>query len=176
VTPRHGIVLIVAGAALCLVGLVGGFVFADDGAPSAEPTTTEATSTTSTTEDPADLVDQAAVEGFYDLFQTAVQTGDADTLYARLHPAVLDLYGADQCRAFIDAGFDNPDLTFEVVSVGPLEPWVWERDGRTVDVGDAVALQLVQRTLANPDPAPQEAHVALVDGEIRWFTDCGDPL
>jgi hypothetical protein len=44
-----------------------------------------------------------------------------------------------------------------------------------VDIADAVAVQLVQRTAASSDPPAQEAHLALVDGEIRWFTDCGEP-
>jgi hypothetical protein len=44
-----------------------------------------------------------------------------------------------------------------------------------VEIADAVAVQLVQRTPANPDPPAQEAHLALVDGEVRWFTDCGEP-
>ena len=26
------------------------------------------------------------------------------------------------------------------------------------------------------DTGRQEDHLALVDGEMRWFTDCGDPL
>lgn len=183
-TPRTGLTVAAIGVALCLVGLVGGFVFAeDDGGSSGAPSTTTSPSTTSsstssstTTTDPATLVDLASVQEFYDLFELAVQGGDGDVLYDRLHPAVFELYGEQQCRTFIDAGFDNPELEFEAQAVGPLEPWTWERDGRSVEVGDAVAVQLLQRTPAVPDPAPQEAHLALVDGEIRWFTDCGEPI
>ena len=187
-SPRTGLWVAAAGVALCVLGLIGGFVFAEDDEPTvsgattttattaADETTTSASSSTTTTVDPAELVGLDDVRAFYELFEEAVQTGDGDDLHARLHPAVFELYGEEQCRAFVDAGFDNPDLGFEAQSVGPLGPWTWERDGRSVAVADAVAVQLVQRTPANVEPAPQEAHVALVDGELRWFTDCGEPL
>jgi hypothetical protein len=109
----------------------------------------------------------------YAVLERAFQAGDGDVLFARLDPAVLDAYGADQCRDFL-AAVKQTDVRLEVTDVGTPETWTYgERDGFEVRVHDAVPLEVTQTTPSGRSAI--EAHVHLVDGTFRWFTDCGTP-
>lgn len=128
--------------------------------PAPASTTTPAPASTTTTlprEDPAGFVADLAA---------ALAAGDTAYLEARLHPAVVSLYGADACRATL-SGASAPDRELTVAAVGEPGRWEWVIDGRTTPVDDAVAVTLADGS---------EIHVAYVGTELRWFTDCGEPL
>ncbi|WP_436794822.1 hypothetical protein [Actinospongicola halichondriae] len=182
-TPRTGPALIVAGVVLVVGGLVGGFVFAEesgDEVETASTTTTTVTTTTTTvtttTFDRASLIDHEAVAAFYGVFVDAVHVHDVGTLIDRLHPVVFELFGEEQCLDFVGQRFNNPELSMEVVEVGPPETWTWEIDGRTVDVDDTVTVTLIQIEEVDGAPATMEVHLALDGDDVAWFTDCGDPI
>lgn len=170
-TRRAALAMIAGGVVLVVVGIVGGFVFADDGDDDAPI----ATATTSSTSSTVATADAETPEELYTLLEEAFRSGDADTLFARLDRAVLDAYGADQCRGYLD-GVEQPELEIDVVAVGEPEVWAFgERDGLAIRVEDAIPVELVQ-TVDGTASAPQEAHVRRVGDELRWFTDCGDPI
>ena len=169
---RTGLWLMVVGAVLVLGGIVGGFVFAEDGDGTAEPNATSSADTsTTTTDEPS----RETAADLYALLERAFADDDDATLLARLDPAVLETYGDAQCRAYLE-GLAPPGPTFEVVGVGEPAPWDYgERDGRQILVEDAIAVDLL---VTNPgaEPTAQVAHVRYDGSELRWFTDCGEPL
>ena len=147
--------------------------------PTLAPTLTPApTSLPAPTPTPAPTVSAPGVETetpeeFLALWVDAMHDRDAAFLFVRLHPAVLERYGADACRPYLDQVID-PQITLSVLAAGDPEPWVWEMDGRStlIEAAHPVEVEMVSRG----QTVRQVMHVALVDGVQHWFTDCGEPL
>ena len=59
---------------------------------------------------------------------------------------------------------------------GVLAPAVWEyaTDGQSTPIPDAITVSA--SVTANGATETRELHVAMVDGEVRWLTDCGTPI
>ncbi len=113
------------------------------------------------------------VETFFTVFNSSFVTQDADFLYNQLHPAVLDRYGADQCRAYLESVVTTP-LEIANFTVTDFGTWVWERDGVSTTVPDTFTIEGV--AIAQGESAETELHLAVrPDGSIGWFTDCGEP-
>jgi hypothetical protein len=122
----------------------------------------------------ADTADDETPAELYSLLERAFRAGDGDALYARLDPAVLDAYGAEQCHDYL-AAVKQLDVKLEVTTVGAPETWTYgQRDGFEVEVRDAIPLEVTQTTPSGPSAI--ESHVHRVDHQLRWFTDCGNPL
>lgn len=179
-TPRAGLGLVVIGAVLVAVGLAGLLTSGDDDdddrvAPTTtttEAATTAATGEATTTDAPAPA---ETPEELYALLEIAFVTGDGDTLFARLDPAVIDVYGDAQCRTFV-AGLQQPELEFEVLEVHDPAPWDFgERDDLAVPIDGAIQVDLVA-IIGGQRGQVTEAHVRYAGAELRWFTDCGTPL
>ena len=116
---------------------------------------------------------EETVYEFTDQWVDAIQTGDTSFLLARLHPELLKIYGSDQCEDYF-LRVTDPTLELEVLNVGDLQSWTWERDGRSVYVPSAYEVDVnlstqtyVTTTVAHY--APNER------GLLLWFSDCGDP-
>jgi hypothetical protein len=109
-------------------------------------------------------------EQFLAALQRAQREGDAAFLLARLHPAVIERYGEDACRAGV-AKPPDPTSTFAVVKVDHTGPWDYTSDGRTTTIADTVFV-VANRVAQGQEQAQVEVHVAPVHGEQRWFTDC----
>jgi hypothetical protein len=118
-----------------------------------------------------DLV--AAVGALYARLVPAIRANDVATLTALLHPATIERYGEAACRTYF-AALRDPTFNVVVHSVAAPAPWIWDRDGRSTTIPDALAVQA--DLTANGTTSAQEIHVAPVGGELRWFTDCGTPL
>jgi len=102
-----------------------------------------------------------------------VRNGAADALFDALHPAVLQVYGADACRAYLGTLSDST-FAIEAGSIsGPLD-WTWQTDGKAVAVTDAYAISGMVTSAGKTSAST--FHVAIAQGATRWFTDCGDPL
>ncbi|MBI2169665.1 MAG: hypothetical protein HYU28_09250 [Actinobacteria bacterium] len=176
---RLGTVLMIAGAALAAVGAIG--LVSDDGdskpAPAATPTgevttSTSRATTTSTTEAAAPTTEEL-VSAFYEVFGAAFREAETDFLFERLHPEVIALYGEDQCRAFIEKVPDN--RSFEILEVHNPAPWNYgEREGREIPIEDAIQVDVIQRI--DDRDTQLDSHLAVVGDEVRWFTDCGEPI
>jgi hypothetical protein len=158
------------GAVALLAGVVGLLVDRDP-APGDEVSVaaTSASSSTSTT-----LVSTTSIlavetpQAFYDAFAAAMQAGDVDVLVGRLHPTTFDRYDDATCRAYLAAVIDA-DFTAAVTGTAPPARWSWTTDGLERDIDDAIAVRVRIAT------GEQETHLAPVDGQLRWFTDCGNP-
>ena len=124
-------------------------------------------------EEPSAHPDTELVETFTTDLVDAMQSQDVTFLFDRLHPAVLDIYGADACQAYLGsiAGYSN----IGVLQLSGPGDWVFERDGTSTPIQDAYTIE-ANFTLPEGQVNPAVAHFALMDGEMSWFTDCGDPL
>ena len=110
---------------------------------------------------------------FFDLFNAAQGAGDSARMFEMLHPTVLELYGEAACIDYL-ASIVNTEVSIEVLNAVEIGQWVFERDGQTLSVADALS---VQANLHNGgDVSQTELHLALrPDGTLGWFTDCGEP-
>ena len=166
-----------AGVVIAAAGVVGQVTSDGDDAATgvasqstSTTTTTDASSTTTTAAPTTTTVPPAAA--FVPELVAAIRAGDNDFKYARLHPAVIDRYGEAICRAGLSPA--QPDFVMDVVSVGPPEAWDWVTDGVTTTIPDTIPVTV--RRIGDDGTTLVEAviHLADVEGEIRWFTDCGD--
>ena len=132
-----------------------------------EPTTAPTAAATTTTGAPAETPQQ-----FLTLLGDAIAVGGGPFLMERLHPAVIERYGADQCATSV-ASTPDPAVKFEVVSFGQPETYAWTTDDLTTDIPDTLTVAVTRTSSAGSGPAV--VHITLVDGTYRWFTDCGDP-
>ncbi len=100
-------------------------------------------------------------------------TTDVDTLMARLHPEVLARYGADQCRAYV-ATQGDASFGLALVATTELEAWNYATDDVSTEVPDTFTATVDQSRAG--DTSRRDIHFAYVEGEIRWFSDCGTPV
>lgn len=185
-------ILMLVGAALVSLGLVGRFALGDDGGeagvgsppPAVEPgegtgVTDPAVSAPIPSEEPSPTPEPVpelaeTPEEFFALWTEAVRSEDDAFLLARLHPSVLEIYGRPQCRAQIATLEAAPGFDVTVRRVRGPEPYEYAPDDQSVTVQDAFTLALTFSSSTGTDR--QQGHLALVGDEMRWFTDCGDPL
>lgn len=99
--------------------------------------------------------------------------GDSVLLYARLHGEVIERYGASQCQLYLErvAGSIS-DL--EVLSTTFPVVFHYSTDDLETALPDAVSLNI--RFQAQNQTTEGEMHTVEENGEMRWFTDCGEPL
>ena len=157
---KLGGALVVAGGVLASVGVAG--MALDGGGEARSAATPAPTSTTA---------EEETVEGFLDRLGEAMGAGDAAFLVEGLHPAVLDLYGRDACLAAMEG---LAPVRFRVRSVGEPEIYGWVSDGVRREIPDALTVRVRART--DVGAVIRDVHLARVDGELRWLTDCGDPI
>jgi hypothetical protein len=117
---------------------------------------------------------EARIRAFFATFVPAIRTADVETLLALLHPVSLQRYGEARCRTGF-AGLADPAYTVVVKTVHDQAQWEFARDGLTTTIPDAWAIDVDVTTTAS-GTAAAVVHLAPIDGEIRWFADCGTPL
>ncbi len=114
------------------------------------------------------------LERFLAAFVPAQRSNDSTYLVDQLHPAVTDLYGLTQCRASIDAAAPDPSYAITVSKVTGPGSWAYNPDGRSIPV--ASVYTVTATVTSGGQKASRVLHFGWVDGELRWFTDCGAPL
>lgn len=177
-----GVLLMIAGVALAVGG--GGDETSAAAATttptsSAVPSSTSSTTTTTqairttTSRPPESTTTTTAsetVESFVETFSAALETGDADFLYTRLHPAVVDGYGEDLCRAWIDRevmGLSQYQLVGEVSD--PVTHIVSTPKGAAqIDDFYTATVSFVFQGTGFQDTA----QFAALDGHIYWIGTC----
>lgn len=116
------------------------------------------------------------VLNFYEGFNQAFEVQDVDTLLTSLHPRVTDLYGVNDCTAYLEDVILNP-IHVEVNSVSGPEFWNWVIDGQIIPVEGAYSVAL--DVTAGGQTVERQAHLAPLAGgalgPLGWFTDCGEP-
>jgi hypothetical protein len=131
-------------------------------APAPEETTGPGTVTTA----------PETVDAFVAQLVSSLSSGDPSFAVDRLHPTVLSAFPT-QCPAHLDSVTD-PTFDIQVTEVSQPGDYVYappSLGGVQYTVPNVIALQAQVTT--NGTTAPQELHVADVDGTYRWFTDCG---
>jgi hypothetical protein len=116
---------------------------------------------------------KAEVQQFLDELDTAVREGNTEVRLARLNPAVIQRYGADQCRSFLDGQRDESRRD-KVKRVGKARPYEFTTDNLSVTVPDT--LPVFVRATINKKKGDRNLNLARVNGQLTYFTDCGDPL
>jgi hypothetical protein len=131
-------------------------------------------------EEEIESVEETGMEAVMDLVQSfssdlvdAMQTHDTTLLFDWLHPAVIDLYGEEACRLYLQdiAGYTQID----VLDVQDLGAWIWERDGVSIPIDGVYAVD-AELTLPGGEVHETELHYPHEDGQLFWLTDCGDPI
>jgi len=172
---RSGVGLLVGGVAvavLCFAAYALGIgeTTTESRAQAAEGGSSTKASSASSTTSPSAAALAETPEQFLAELQRAQREGDATFLLARLHPAVIERYGEDACRANVGEPPD-PTSTFDVVGIDHTGPWDYTSDGQTTTIADTTFV-LTNRTVRAQPTQQVEVHVAAVDGQQRWFTDC----
>jgi hypothetical protein len=113
----------------------------------------------------------AQIKTFLADLATATHTAaGVENLVATLNRAVVDRYGLDQCRSFLNTTID-PTADFSVVDITGPSPFDYTGDGQTTTVQDVFQVQ-VRRT-QNGQTADATIHIARnSDGTFSWFTRC----
>lgn len=138
--------------------------------PTVPPTSPPTLPPTAPPATPAPLDPPTAEEFAADLL-AAFQTGGTQYLYERLHPLVLERYGARQCRRYVNEELPpDPSASWTVLSSTGPAPWDWETDDLTTKVDDTWTV-----TIRIPEEGEREVHFTPFEGTWRWFVDCGDP-
>ncbi len=177
--------MMILGALLAVVG-VAGIVLADDdvaaaastsstASTSAAATTTSTSSTTaptSTTTIPptTSTLPPETVEEFALAFAAALDRGDADFVFDRLHPIVIAIHDEASCRATVE---DRVLLITDYRLTGPVSGP--ESTDFTVSNRIITVSELFRAAVAfgfQGTEVETEGVFALLDGEMRWFTDC----
>jgi hypothetical protein len=105
---------------------------------------------------------------FLSALGTAITNGDAAFLRARLHPAVIERYGAATCDTY--TAERRTPVQFTVVEVRAPTTYAWTTDGQTTDVANTNDVVVTQVTPSAS--TTRVVHIALVGKTWRWFTDC----
>jgi hypothetical protein len=123
----------------------------------AAATTTTTLATTTTTVDPATLVEAFVVD-----FAAAIEAEDVEYLFATLSPDVVDLFGADLCRSFIE----DEILLLEDYRLSGDVTRITDTGSGPVDQFEAPVTFTFQGS-----EFESNAMFALDDG-VRWFGEC----
>jgi len=114
------------------------------------------------------------VEAFFDRFNANFSAQSSEGLLFLLHPAVIDLYGAEACQAYLEEVVQNVIQVKVLSSSGP-EIWQWEIDERTTPIDNAFTVNA--NVIVGDATNQRDLHIADDEnGLLKWFTDCGDPL
>jgi hypothetical protein len=124
----------------------------------------------------ANGVDEDAAEspeGFLPVLSAAIRTGDEGFLFDRLHPVVVDVYGERACRVYL-RDFVVPNSEFRFRSAAEPTEFTWIADGMATLVQDVVNVDVT--AVSEEGEIDRVIHLGLVEGSLRWFADCGDPV
>ena len=134
-------------------------------------TTTTSSTTTSTSRTTTTVAPEDSAE-FMNALIDAQAAADVDFLTARLHPEVLTRYGgAEPCRTYLES------ITFPAITLREINdpaPWDFATDGLVTTFPDAIGVE-IQR-IVDGETIIQELHIVYAGPELRWFTDCGEPV
>lgn len=128
-----------------------------------EPTTTSTTVAITT---PTTIDASGAIQSFVPMFADAIAREDVEFLLGTLHPSVFTLFDEETCRTFIS---DEILLLDQYRLIGDV-------DGPTAQLVAEMEVEMFQAPVAfafQGQEFTSEAAFALVEGQVRWFTQCG---
>lgn len=107
-------------------------------------------------------------EAFVVALGNALTSGDIAFVRSRLHPAVIERYGAAACDSYLASR--SAPVSFTPKEVRAPATYAWTTDGQTTDIPQTN--QVVVTQAAGGGSTERVVHVTRVDGTWRWFTDC----
>jgi hypothetical protein len=113
------------------------------------------------------------VSEFVMLLENYNRTPLPELLASRIHPTLEATYGQEACMAHAIAIAD-PTLEIALVIVYELDTWDFTLDGISYSIPNVYTVDAV--ITRNGESSNTETHFGLVDGDLTWFTDCGDPI
>lgn len=107
-------------------------------------------------------------------FPRAVRGDDRMFLLSTLNPAVLDLYGAAACEAFLADDFADPSFALGLLRVRGPKDYEYLADGASRLIPNTWELYVE----ASSDGGSGKAWVHYAENTqgLTWFADCGEPL
>ncbi len=177
--------MMILGALLAVVG-VAGIVLDDDNvaaattsSPASTSVATAATSTSSTAVTTStttiapttSTLPPETVEEFALAFAAALERGDAAFVFDRLHPIVIAIHDEASCRATVE---DRVLLITDYRLTGSVsgpESTDFTVSNRIITVSEQFRAPVAFGFQGTE--VETEGVFALLDGEMRWFTDCG---
>jgi hypothetical protein len=170
---RFALELIPGDGSPALIPASGRLLWNGTGAPERLAPEPQAAPTQTPTETSEPTVEPETPEEFASALAEAHRDGDSTFLLDRLHPAVIDRYGRNECADFVESIRDTT-RAYEVTGSSDLEPWPYESDGQTSTVEDVYTVS-VDATIEG-ESSSADLHFGLVDDLLHWFTDCGERL
>jgi hypothetical protein len=173
---RTKLILLITGAVLTVVGVVGLLVDRTDVSATAAAPETSTTTASTTVAPSVSLTTTSTVpptetpQEFLTLLATAYRKDDVDFLVSRLNPAVIDRFGVDACRANLTFPPD-PTAAFTVKNVSAPMPFEYTTDTRSTTVPDTLFVDVDQ--VGGGSEVSVTVHLTPVDGKLTWFRNCG---
>ncbi len=109
---------------------------------------------------------------FLSSFIAAIRTNDTAFLYDHLHPAVVNLYGSDQCQSFVKQRRADPTYNIETLGAQGPAPWQWVADGVSTLIQNVYTVDANVTGQGQKERA--QVHFAQFGNTLYWFTDCGN--
>ena len=116
---------------------------------------------------------KAEVQKFLSQLSAAVRKNDVDFRLAHLHPTVIERYGEQQCRDFL-AGTQDTTRRDRVKKVGKPETYEYATDKVSATIPES--LPVLTKETNKGKKGDRNIHLARVNGQLTYFTDCGQPL
>ena len=135
--------------------------------PTPEPTATPEPEPTAT---PTPTPEPETLEEFVAAFNESNSAGDTSFAFERLHPVVIEIFGAELCETWLVSRFTGTTIAV-TGEPGPLGTTSFNlADGTTTDVTGyfTVAVDLTFQGSVTP----ANANFAYVGPDIHWFTNC----
>lgn len=128
-----------------------------------EPTTTAAPTTTT--------IPPQTVEDFVAEYRIALDEDDVDFLFDRLHPLVVEAYGEEVCRTWVETEvLALEDYQLEGEASGPADQLFTDPDGEQFAIADTFTAP-VSFTFQG-ERFEADAQFALVDSLMFWLGTC----
>lgn len=122
---------------------------------------------------PAASADTAipGLQDFLAQLTTALRTNDAAFLFSHLHPAAVQVYGAQTCQAHLQQRSPDPTYNIDFISATGPASWVYAPPGQAqVTVDNVYAVNA--RVTEQGQTSTVAMHIAGVNGQWAWFTAC----
>lgn len=191
---RTGAVILAVGLALVVIGAVGLATGGDAGTTASRPSSVASPAgpaaptpplvptvppSAAPTDPPAPVPSpspdtEALVAAFFADLVEAIRAGSVGSMGDRLHPAVIGRYGEVACAQELASRAADPGFDVAVVAISASAPWDYVTDERTTTIEETLTVDA--RVTSGGTSGAREFHVTIIDGEIRWFTDCGTLL
>ncbi len=134
------------------------------------PTTTAAPTTTTREPRSTTTIAVETVDEFVAAFAQALAQGDVEFVFSRLHPAVIDLYGEDLCRAWTEREIMTlGEYQLKGAVEGPDDVMV-SAGGETRAVQDVYVAPI--RFTFQGEAFDSQGQYALLDGVVHWLGVC----